>query len=387
VRILFLSRWYPYPPDNGSKIRVFGLLRSLCERHEVTLISFRGADEQAAAPSVPGPVETRTCVYHEFRPSSTRARLAFASPTPRFLVDTFHAELDGLIRTTVARTRFDVVIASQLSMAAYHDAFRGVPAIFEEAELGAYRPGANGQPLAARLRTGLTWAKHRRYMARLLPHFACCTVASEVERQLMAEAVPGYDAVHVVPNAIETDAFPQSAPRTPGSLIFTGSLRYAPNREGMAWFVEHILPALRARVPGVRLTITGEADRAPFDCAPDIVLTGRVPDVRPLVAASAVSVAPLRSGGGTRLKILEAMAARTPVVATSKAAEGLDAVHGEHLLIADTPQAFVDAIERLLRNPEDAQAMADRAHGLCRARYDARTVASAFLRLVDQAAA
>jgi glycosyltransferase involved in cell wall biosynthesis len=387
VRILFLSRWYPYPPDNGSKIRVHGLLGSLCERHEVTLVSFRDPGAQPADPTPPAPVEVFSCPFRDFEPSSARARLAFASSTPRFLVDTFSPGLDGLIRRTVTRTRFDVVIASQLSMAAYHDAFAGIPAIFEEVELGVYRPDASTQGLAARLRTGLTWAKHRRYMERLLPHFACCTVASEVERRLLVDAVPAYGAVHVVPNAIDTERFPQVESRTPRSLIFTGSLRYGPNREGMAWFVDEVLPTLRARVPGVRLTITGESDPAPFAAVPDIALTGRVPDVRPLVASSAVSVAPLLTGGGTRLKILEAMAARTPVVATSKAAEGLDARSDEHLLVADTPQAFAAAVERLLARPDEARAMAERAHALCRARYDARAVGSAFLRLVDEAAA
>jgi glycosyltransferase involved in cell wall biosynthesis len=328
-----------------------------------------------------------SCPFRDFEPASGRARLAFASTTPRFLVDTFSPGLDQLIRRTVARTRFDVAIASQLSMAAYHDAFGAVPAIFEEVELGIYRPDGATQGLAGRLRTGLTWAKHRRYMARLLPSFACCTVASEVERRLLSDAVPGYGAVHVVPNAIDTERFPLVETRTPGSLIFTGSLRYAPNREGMAWFVDQVLPVLRARVPGVRLTITGELDATPFVAAPDIALTGRVPDVRPLVASSAVSVAPLLTGGGTRLKILEAMAARTPVVATSKAAEGLDATSGEHLLVADTPQDFARAVERLLARPDEARAMAERAHALCRARYDARAVGSAFLRLVDEAAA
>lgn len=387
MRILFLSRWYPYPPDNGSKIRVFGLLRSLCERHEVTLISFRGADQPPSAPAAPGPVEIHTCVFREFQPSSARARMAFASPTPRFLVDTFDPDLDALIRRTIAQMRYDVVIASQLSMAAYHEAFRSVPAIFEEAELGVYKPHVARGGLGTGVRRGLTWAKHRRYISKLVPRFVCCTVASEVERRLLAAAVPGYGAIHVVPNAIETEPFPRPTVRVPGSLIFTGSLRYAPNAEGMAWFVEHVLPSLRPRVPGIRLTITGEHAPAPFGPAPDIVLTGRIPDVRALLAASAISVAPLLSGGGTRLKILEAMATRTPVVATAKAAEGLDAVHGEHLLIADTPQAFAGAVLRLLENGDAARQMAERAWTLCRAKYDIRAVGAAFEQILDGAAA
>lgn len=385
MRILFLSRWYPYPPDNGSKIRVFGLLRGLCERHDVTLISFRDPSEAAAAPPAPGPVDIQTCPYREFRAGSGRALAGLLSPTPRFLIDTYSAEMEQLITRAIEQTAYDVVIASQLSMASYHRLFRGLPAIFEEVELGAFWPEQDaGHGLTGRWRRQITWTKHRRYTARLVEHFACCTVASEVERRLLATAAPAYTAVHVVPNSVDTTATSVVA-REPNALIFTGSMRFAPNRDAATWFVEEILPLVSARVPGARMTITGEPGPAPFPTRPEVTLAGHVPDVRSLVAASAVSLAPIRVGGGTRLKILEAMAARTPVVATSKAAEGLDARPGEHLLVADSPAAFADAVCRLLQHPLEAAAMAERAWRLCHERYDARVVASTLVRLAESA--
>jgi glycosyltransferase involved in cell wall biosynthesis len=385
VLILFLSRWYPYPPDNGSKIRVFGLLRGLCERHEVTLISFRDPAETLAPPPAPGPVDVRTCAYREFCTGSGRALAGLLSPTPRFLIDTYCDEMEQLIADAVRQTAYDVVIASQLSMASYHRMFRGIPAIFEEVELGAFWPGSEaGRGCGARLRRQITWAKHRRYTARLVENFACCTVASDVERRLLATAAPAYTSVHVVPNSVDTTT-PTAGIREPNALIFTGSMRFAPNRDAATWFVEEILPLVRSRVPGVRMTITGEPGPVPFQSGRDVTLTGHVPDVRALVAASAVSLAPVRVGGGTRLKILEAMAARTPVVATSKAAEGLDARHEEHLLIADAPGAFAEAVCRLLQNPIEAAGMAERAWRLCQERYDARVVASALVRLAESA--
>ncbi|MGE0461420.1 MAG: glycosyltransferase [Vicinamibacterales bacterium] len=387
MRILFLSRWYPYPPDNGSKIRVHGLLRGLCERHEVTLISFRDPSEAPGVPPPGGPVEIRLCDYREFRAGSGRALAGLFSRAPRYLIDTHSAEMERLIGEAVRQGKFDLVIASQLSMAAYHRAFRGVPAIFEEVELGAFWPGdETGRGVLGRLRRQATWAKHHRYVARLLENFVGCTVASEVERQLLALAAPGYSPVHVVPNSVDTAA---SAPvtRDPRALIFTGSMRFAPNRDAMTWFLDEILPAVRAQVPDVRVIITGEPGPVPFGPVPGVTLAGYVPDVRAMVAASAVSLAPIRAGGGTRLKILEAMAARTPVVATSKAAEGIDARHGEHLLVADTPAAFAAAVCRLLEDPSGAARMAERAWQLCRDRYDARVVASTLVRLAESAAA
>ena len=389
MRILFLSRWYPYPPDNGSKIRIFGLLRGLCERHDVTLLSFHDPKETLEDPSQPAPAVTRVCRYREFQPGSGRALAGYLSRTPRYLVDTHRPEMETLIRQTVRERDFDLVIASQLSMAAYAASFSAIPAIFEEAELGTYLPSEVHEPSPwTRMRRRLMWIKHRKYMARLLGRFLCCTVVSEVERRLLASAVPGYGRVHVVPNAVDaTPIGPADARRATDSLIFTGSLRYAPNRDAMGWFVNEVLPDLRANVPTVRLTITGDAGPLPFAPVPDVILSGRVADVRPLVAASTVSIAPIRLGGGTRLKILEAMAVRTPIVATTKAVEGLDVRHGEHVLIADTALGFADAVRRILRDPGGAQAMAERAWRLCQARYDSRIVATEFLRLIDGLAA
>jgi len=390
MRILFLSRWYPYPPDNGSKLRVSSLLRGLCERHDVTLISFCNPDETRLEPSSsePAPSETHVLAYREFEPESRQALLGYFSSTPRYLVDTHSPEMERRIREVLGAARYDLVIASQISMAAYYRAFRGTPAIFEEAELGIYWPDQEVASRWDRARRKLTWLKHTRFMSRLLDNFELCTVASDVERQLLASAVPGYQAVHVVPNSVSGDAGAGGlTERIPDSLIFTGSMRFAPNYDAMTWFLNEVFPSVRARSPGARLTITG--DPGPHAPPPDsnVVLTGQVPDVRALLAASAVSLAPIRVGGGTRLKILEAMAVGTPVVSTTKAAEGLDARDGEHLLIADTPSRFADAVHRLLSEPTAARAMADRARCLFQAKYDSKVVVPNFLRLVDRAAA
>ena len=213
-------------------------------------------------------------------------------------------------------------------------------------------------------------------------------MVSDVERRLLARAVPGYHAVHVVPNCVNAGSIDAGAgPRVPDSLIFTGSLRYAPNHDAMQWFLNDVFPSVEAQVPEARLTITGDAGHETPTSGSHVVYTGHVPDVRPLVAASAVSVAPIRVGGGTRLKILEAMAIGTPVVATTKAVEGLAVRDGEHLLVADTTREFAQAVVHILRNPTVAAALADRARRLVRAHYDSSIVVSQFVQLVDRAVA
>jgi glycosyltransferase involved in cell wall biosynthesis len=140
------------------------------------------------------------------------------------------------------------------------------------------------------------------------------------------------------------------------------------------------------QVPDVRLTITGDVGASRPFTGSSVVFTGRVADVRPLVAASAVSVAPIRVGGGTRLKVLEAMAVGTPIVATTRAVEGLDVRSEEHLLVADTTRDFANAVVRLLKSPSVAAGLVDRARRLVVARYDSAVVVPSFLQLVERSA-
>ena len=390
MRILFLSSWYPYPPDNGSKLRIYNLLRGLAQHHEITLLSFAdksGVDTEA--PEVRSLCsEVQVLPWKPFNAHSWRARLGFLSSTPRSVVDTFSGDMAHCIEQTLATRDYDLVIPSQMGMAGYGNSFQGLPAIFEEVEVGlAYQQFTQATSAWRRMRYGLTWAKHRPYLARLLRYFRACTVVSHRERKLLSKAVPDYKAVEVIPNCINLADYDdvRESPH-PDSLIFTGSFRYFPNYDAMSWFLHEIYPRIQAQVPGIHLTITGDHANRPLPDADNITLTGFVNDVRPLIASAWGSLVPIRAGGGTRLKILEAMALGTPVVATSKGAEGLDLEHGEHLLIADTPAAFAEMIIRLLSEPGLRERLADKAYQLVRGRYDWATVMPRFLDVVERTA-
>jgi polysaccharide biosynthesis protein PslH len=203
----------------------------------------------------------------------------------------------------------------------------------------------------------------------------------------LIEAVPGQRNIANVPNCINLADYQdvQSQLRA-DTLIFSGSFTYEVNYRAMTWFLQEVFPLVRAQVPGARLIITGDHAGLPLPSTSNVTLTGFVDDVRPLIAGSWVSLAPIWHGGGTRLKILEAMALSTPVVATSKGAEGLNVVDGEHILLADTPPAFAQAVVSILTSPKLRDRLATNGRSLLAQRYDARVVMPQFLELVARVA-
>jgi glycosyltransferase involved in cell wall biosynthesis len=387
MRVLFVSRWFPYPPIHGSKQRVYHLIRALAERHQVSLLSF------ADHPSIePGAQEMRALCsdiqvvpWQEYRSRQPRTLLDLFSARPRSIAGTYSAEMAERIRRACASGRCAAVVASQLTSASYHACFAGLPAVFDEIELGVYDDRRRGNPSwLARGRHALTWAKLRRYLASVLRDIDAGTVVSADEEALLRLAVASPPPIAIVPNGtIVPEAVPAASQRARDTLVFAGALTYAANAEGLRWFLATAYPQVRARCPDVRLTVTGETGGIDLS-AGGVLQTGHLPDARPIVASAAVSIAPLRWGGGTRLKILEAMALGTPVVATSKAAEGLTAVDGEHVLIADEPRRFAECILELLTNTGLRQRLADNARRLVAERYEWGAIGAQFVRLVEE---
>lgn len=393
MRLLFLSAWFPHPPDNGSKLRISHLLAGLAEKHQVDLISFCDrADWQEGAHALRRCcADIRVVPWKPFSPHSARALLGFFSGTPRSLLTMHSPQMARTIREQIRKRPYDMVIASEITMAAYRKAFAPLPAILEDLELGALAAAAGqGAWNLRRMRRRLTWFKLRRYLARLLPHFRACTVVSPAEEALLRRAVPGYERVAIVPNCVDAAGYAGiAAERRRGQLIFPGALAYPANYDAVRFFLQKIYPRLRAQEPEVELTITGRTAGLPWPPCPlpgPVRLTGWVDDVRPWIASSQATVVPLRQGGGTRLKILESLALGTPVVSTRKGAEGLAVEDGRHLLLADTPQAFADAVLRLLQDSALWQRLSEEGRALVNERYDWQVSMPSFLRLVEEAA-
>lgn len=387
MKILFLSRWFPYPTNNGSKLRIYNLLRGLSEQHEVTLLSF--ADQPDVNVDIPGVQsvcsEAHTVLWKEFNPHSLRARLGFMSLKPRSIIDTFSPEMARKITEVLSKQRYDLVIASELPMAAYYRYFNNLPAIFEDIELGLNdEESLRKLDRMKQFRNTITWFKLRNYLSRLFKSFQAITVVSEQERKLMSQYFPNVKNVSVIPNCINLADYKNihAEPRAK-QLIFTGSFRYRTNYEAMLWFVGEVFPHVLEQVPDAELIITGDHADLPLPSDKNVTLAGYVDDIKGLIASSTVSIAPLWRGGGTRLKILEAMAIGIPVVATSKGAEGLDACNGDHLFIADDPIEFSNYVTRLMQDKALRLDVTQKAYSLVQEKYDWGMKINDFVKLVE----
>lgn len=388
MRVLFLSNWFPYPPSNGSRLRIYSLLRGLARHHEISLISFTERSEiDRKSPEIHSICrEVQVVPWNQTKQNKLLNALSLLSPTPRSILNDLSQEMIQCIQDSLTREKYDLIIASELGTAIYSSYFRDIPAIVEDLELGVlYEEFTQANSTWRKFRNGLTWEKHRRYITRLLKEFKYCTVVSEQERELLSRVVKNYESVEVIPNFInladysDIDVTPEQ-----NSLIFTGPFRYFANHDAMVWFIQGIYPQIQRQFPDVHLTITGDHADLPLPQATNVTLTGFVEDVRPMVASSWVSLVPVRVGSGTRLKILEAMATGVPVVSTSKGAEGLEVNDGEHLLIADTAEDFAKNVVRLLKENELRQEIITRARNLVKMKYDMEAVIPQFERLVQK---
>jgi len=381
MRVLFLSSWYPCPPDNGSRIRVFNLIKQLSRWHEITLLSFarspvpeeRVEEMEAYCRSV------QVVPYRAFNPNRLKALLGFLSIRPRSVIDTYSREMQALVEKVCADESFDVVVASEMDAAQYALLVDRAARVFEDIELAVIREQSMRlRSPVSRVRSRLTWWKLSRFLPGLLRYIDGCTVVSEQERDLLAAVVPGYDLVAVVPNGVDSEAYSGDfGVPEPDSLIYSGALTYGANFDAMDFFLRDVFPLLKAQRPNASLRITGRYDGVPVERLPlgnGVELTGYLDDIRPAVAQSRVCVVPLRVGGGTRLKILEAMALGTPVVSTSKGAEGLEARAGEDLLVADDPGEFTRMVVRLLSDDALYHRVRDNGRRLVRRLYDWGTI-------------
>jgi glycosyltransferase involved in cell wall biosynthesis len=396
MRILFLSTWFPNPPDNGSKLRVYHLLEALAQQHQITLLSFAFA---TAEPEHRGALQAWCEALHvvpldPFAANRAGSLRTFLSARP--VASRPIPAMSQLVTETVRAHKFAAVIASTEMTASYallvpQDTIKILEA-HNSMSRWMHDRFQNAASAPQRVRCWASWQKCRRHEAKYYPYFDLVTMVSEQDRAVTAATVGKCPPrVESVPNGVDTrHNRPGLAVAEPCRLVYNGALTYSANYDAMQYFLAEIYPLIKTAVPEVSLAITGSTKGVDLDglaLDESVRLTGYVEDVRIPVAEAAVCVTPIRQGGGTRLKILEAMALGTAVVSTSKGAEGLDVADGEHLLLADTPQAFAQSVVSLLRDPAQRQQLATAARQRVEDQYDWRQIGQQFVRLVEEVVA
>ncbi len=361
MRILYVCHRFPFPPIRGGKIRPFNMIRHLSGRHEVTVASLVRSAEEAEA----GRGLADHCHRYIMEPISSTAawaRMIARLPTavPSSMGYFYAPRLAARVREALSAEGFDLIFVHCSSVAQYVDGVVGIPKILDFGDMDSQKWLAYAKVRRPPLSMGywLEGTKMERAEKMLARKFDLCTCTTKAE----LATLDGFGAARHTgwfPNGVDTDTFrPSDDPYRPDSLCFIGRMDYYPNQEGMLDFCANVLPLIREKRPDVTLTIVGadpSEEIRDLGKLPGVAVTGTVPEVRPYVVASAVNVAPLNIARGTQNKILESMAMGVPVVASEKAADGIDAMAGEHFLTATTPAQYAETIIRLLEDPEERQ--------------------------------
>lgn len=394
MEILFVSVWFPFPLSNGSRIRVNHLLRALSRKNRVHLIAFLPpeVDRQAAA-GIRGICANVDWVERDPFWRDPRQKLsAHFSVTPRDVLRGYSTEMAELVKRIAREKNFDVIIASTIEAAPYVVQVAHPKRVLEEhnfTTLWMEERYHNQHGLLNRAAGWITWQKCRRYERGLYPRFKAVTMVSENDLRAVHDHMPQYPGrLAVIPNGVDlqTHRMRMAEPQL-DTIVFNGSIKYAANMEAVRWFVDSVWPIIQKQRPGTRLAITGDFEGLDLRWLTDdplIRLTGYLEDICPVVAGSWLAIAPLRSGGGTRLKILEAMALGTPVVATGKGAEGLNVSQGENILIAEDPTDFALQSLQVLENPALRSELASKARQLVELNYSWEMIGEKFCELVEQ---
>lgn len=402
MRILFLTSQIPYPPISGGPLRVYGLLDGLhAAGYTPDLLTFidKASPDPATTPlaNLCGHITT---VPTPRRSGKERLRDLLRYSQPDLARRFYSAAYAQALRVQLAAHPYRLIHIQSLEMAVYlplireaapqakiiYDAYN---AEYELQRLIYAVDRRNLARLPAALYSFIQWRRLLRF-EREVCHAADRVIAvSEADAEALGRLTPGKMPI-IVPNGIYTAEYSQSAQRLElgsAALLFTGTMNYRPNVDAMLWFVENVLDRVRQAVPEARLFIVGNKPHNRLDGIrrrKDVEITGYVQDVTPFLHGAAVYVAPLRMGSGTRLKLLQAMAARCAIVSTPVGALGLSITNGREMLLAEDPITFAQAVIGLLRDPAERAMLGKAAQELAQTRYDWSQIVPCLLNLYTE---
>ena len=391
MKILWVKTDFLHPTTRGGQIRTLEMLRELHKRHEVHYVAFddplnpEGLKRSSEYASYSYPVQHK--VVPKNSPAFALQLLeGLTSPIPVAGARYRSAAMRNTIEKVVSANDFDAKVCDFLFPSINIADLRTWTLFQHNVESVIWeRHAQSGKTAAHRAYFKLQAKRMFEWEQKVCRSVSQVIAVSETDEKLMRSRF-GIEQVSSVPTGVDVEYFER--PKSSSllyDLVFVGSMDWMPNVDGMRWFLAHVFPLIRRQKPDCRLAIVGRnPPQTLLDAAkdPHITVTGTVPDVRPFLWQSALSIVPLRVGGGTRLKIFEAMAAGTPVVSTTIGAEGLPVTHGETIRIGDTAEQFATECLNLLAAPKSRQQMAQQAVELVVRNYSWEQVTKGFERLI-----
>lgn len=409
MNVLWLAHAIPYPPKAGFLLRSYNLLRELGRRQDVDLIAFvQEPWVTTLFPSLEEGLESSRRALGEFCREVTflpidnlrhrwgkqwtalRALLSGRSYSASWLVS-------GAARAAIAdRLRaghYDLLHCDTVGLAPYRKLAPALPATLTHHNIESHmmlRRGDNADSAPARAYFRHEGRRLLDFERRVAGSFATHITCSELDAQRLRRIVPAAN-VAVIPNGVDCEYFAsQGRPVRPGSVVFVGTMNWYPNADAMFFFLREIWPGLKARVPAATMDIAGSNPPASLielgRSLPDVTVHGYLPDVRPLIDSAAVVVCPIRDGGGTKLKILDAFAMRKCVVAHPIACEGIGVTDGKDVALAATAEEFIAAIGALLQDTGRRETLAQAARMLVESRYSYDEIGAQFNATMQAAA-
>ena len=383
MRILFLSITVPFPATDGGRLRVLNLLKQIAQRNSVTFLALetQPTDEEGIERIRRLGIDARLVPHAARLPpitlrSASRAVLKRKPLTvARYDLPAFRGGFHALLE----RSSFDLIHYEMFHTGQYHLA-TDARSLLSLQNVDSHIWRRLREQASSTLRKCFFRSQERafrRYERTMSRRFDLVACASEVDRNLMDKICPDV-TMDVIPNGVDIELYkPNRALEEETTIIYTGSMDWFPNEDAAIYFIEEILPAIQLKCPNVKFYVVGQfpTERLKrYGNRPGVVVTGRVDDVKPYIACATVYVVPLRIGGGTRLKILEALAMGKAVVSTSVGAEGLNLTADDEIMIADEPAAFADGVLQLMKDGSTRRILGENGRRRVESEYDWRRI-------------
>ncbi|MBK8986759.1 MAG: glycosyltransferase [Chloroflexi bacterium] len=391
MNLLLLTPQLPYPPHQGTSLRNFHIIRGLAERHSITLLSFvednQSADPQSYAPLV------ELCQRIETIPAPSRSKTQrlwqmLTTRRPDMAHRLYSPAFNARLRDLLTAAAFDVVQVEGIELARSIEIVRqispGSKIVFDNHNAETELQRRNMQTDFANPRRWPT-AVYSWVQVRRLARFEswACRMADGVTAVSATDAqhLPNVTPVTVIPNCIDVTQYRlEESEAIPFDVVFSGKMDYRPNVDAVLWFADAVWPHIVAQRPSATWAIVGQKPHARLDRLrglPSVTITGWVARVQPYLAGGQIIIMPFRVGSGTRLKLIEAMAAGKAIVSTPVGAEGFPVQHGREIWLAETAEGLGTAVLHLLAQPDERARLGMAAQQFA-AQYDWRVIIPLF---------